>query len=69
MAADWLMPVGSKEAIPPGQVETKVTVCFLNNHGMMDAVHIGCHDKGSQDPVNSLIHKDVTVIKHRCGVQ
>jgi len=58
------MPVGSKEAIPPGQVETKVTVCFLNYYRMMDAVHVGCYDKGSQDPVNSVIHIDVTVIKH-----
>jgi len=40
MALYWLGPVRFENKVPPGQIETKIAISFLNIYGVVNAVHI-----------------------------
>ena len=42
-----LISVGSKQPVPPWQVKSKVAVGFVFGYGVMDSMHVRCHDKAS----------------------
>jgi hypothetical protein len=39
-----LIPVGSKQTVPPRRIETVISVGFVRPDGVMNAVHIGRHN-------------------------
>ena len=64
-----LVSIGAEQEIPPRQIESEITVGFTANHGVVNAVHVGCHDEPSQQPIQPYRHLHVTVIEHRRGVE
>jgi len=45
MSLNWLVLVGSENAVPPGKCKAVVAVCFRDHYRMVHSMHIGCYQK------------------------
>ena len=69
MALARLIPIGSEQAIPPGEIESEVAVGLPRQNGVMHPVHVRCHQHPSQHPVQRPGKAHVAVVEHGRAVQ
>ena len=58
------LEICAKQTVPPGNIETIVTIRFLWNNGMVDPVHIRCDDKPAQYTINPRRYINITMTEH-----
>ena len=58
-----LSSVSGKDAVPPGDVETVITIGFVAMNRMVNAMHIGCHQHPTQDVIQWSRDFEVAVVE------
>ena len=61
--------VCAEESVPPGKVETEVTVMLMDNHRVMDTVHIRRYKDRAQPLVYPFKEKDIAMVEHGIRIQ
>jgi hypothetical protein len=56
--------IGTHEAVPPGEIKTKIAIMFLDHDGMVDAVHLRRDHEESQNLIESLRQLDIAMVEH-----
>ncbi len=69
MTCLWLITIGPKQAVPPGQIKAKITIEFFYQYGMMDTVHFWCDNEESDQPVDASGKSDITMVEHAGDVE
>jgi hypothetical protein len=64
VSGSGLRSVGTEEAVPPRQVESKITIGLTHKDRMMDAMHVGRHHEPAQNAVDTARDANVRVIEH-----
>jgi hypothetical protein len=69
LAGGGLGTIGTKQPIPPRQVEPEIAVGLARNHRMMDAMHIRRYDDPAETAVQPFRQPDITMVEHRRRVE
>ena len=69
MAGIGLLLIGTKNSIPPGEIETEIAVVLGGIGRMMDPMHVRRYHYQSQPSVDVLGDADITVVEHRGNVK
>ncbi|KJR99219.1 MAG: hypothetical protein VR65_17620 [Desulfobulbaceae bacterium BRH_c16a] len=64
-----LVFVGAEQPVPPRQVEPEIAVGLLDDHRMMDPVHVRRNNQQPERLVDPIGDVDVAVVEHGGGVQ
>src|ERR1035437_4570975 len=56
--------IGPADTIPPGEIETEITVGLAHNGRMMDAVHVRSDQEQTEQAVESGRKSDIAVVEH-----
>src|SRR5262245_41525098 len=64
MSSSGLGSIGTEEAVPPRQIESKIAVGFTHQDRMMDAMHVGRHHEPAQNAVDFSRDANVSVIEY-----
>lgn len=69
MSLRWLASVGSKQKIPPREIEAEIAVCLSAIDGMVHAMHVGSDENFANKLVEAARNTDVAVAEHRRSIQ
>lgn len=69
MTEDRLGAVGAEDAVPPGEVESEIAVCFADGDRVMHPVHIRGDHQQPEIPVEFYRQFQVAVVEHGSAVQ
>ena len=69
VALHRLSVIRTHEAVPPGEIKTKIAIVFLDHDGMVDTVHLGRDDYEPQYPIDLFRQSDIAVVEHARRIQ
>ena len=61
--------VGAKKSVPDREIESEVAVGFMNDDGMVDAVHVGRHEQSAEEWFHGFGNTNIAVIEQGGGIQ
>src|SRR5262245_4146139 len=64
VSGSGLRSIGTKEAVPPRQAESKIAVGLTHEDRMMDAMHVRGHNEPTQNAVNYIREAKVRVYEY-----